>query len=207
MYVNAWKKIKRKNGLNGLKFITHAYSRSNPEISSRYPHFSSYIFNYQNYLQTWLGLSPTPFYCSLSQFTSSSSAHYDLLLDMAMSTMAVPSLTVRHLARSLATGIQLMPAILRKSSLLLACVLHYIYLTRSPLQNSFTPAVVGSTADMGNQLLLQRANTVCYIGDFSFRPYHLVRIRSRRETPSIALFIAQWATFNLFTYSFVLSRN
>jgi hypothetical protein len=46
--------------------------------------------------------------------------------------------------------------------------------TRSPLQNSFTPAVVGSTADMASPLPLQRANTVCYVGDFSFLPNQLV---------------------------------
>jgi hypothetical protein len=40
--------------------------------------------------------------------------------------------------------------------------------TRSPLQNSFTPAVVGSTADIASPLPLQHANTVCYVGGFSF---------------------------------------
>jgi hypothetical protein len=39
--------------------------------------------------------------------------------------------------------------------------------TRSPLQNSFTPEVVGSTADKSSSLPLQHANTVRYIGDFS----------------------------------------
>jgi hypothetical protein len=34
--------------------------------------------------------------------------------------------------------------------------------TRSPLQNSCTPAV-GSTADMASPLPLQLANTVCYV--------------------------------------------
>jgi hypothetical protein len=46
--------------------------------------------------------------------------------------------------------------------------------TRSPLQNSFTPAVIGSAADMASPLPLQRANTVCYVGDFSSLPDHLV---------------------------------
>jgi hypothetical protein len=36
---------------------------------------------------------------------------------------------------------------------------------QSPLQNSFTPTVVGSTADIASPLPLQRANTVCYVGD------------------------------------------
>jgi hypothetical protein len=39
--------------------------------------------------------------------------------------------------------------------------------TRSPLQNSFTPTVVGSTADMASPLPLQSANTVCYVGDIA----------------------------------------
>jgi hypothetical protein len=46
--------------------------------------------------------------------------------------------------------------------------------TRFPLQNSFTPAVVSSTADMANPLPLQRANTMCYVGDFNFLSDHFV---------------------------------
>jgi hypothetical protein len=46
--------------------------------------------------------------------------------------------------------------------------------TQSPLQNSFTPAIVGSTADIASPLPLQHANTVCYVGDFSSLPGHLV---------------------------------
>jgi hypothetical protein len=46
--------------------------------------------------------------------------------------------------------------------------------TRSPLY-SFTPEVVGSTADMGSPLPLQRANTVCYdffyLGKTMYRSY------------------------------------
>jgi hypothetical protein len=45
--------------------------------------------------------------------------------------------------------------------------------TRSPLQNSLFQAVVVSTADMAS-LPLQHANTVCYVGDFSSLPDHLV---------------------------------
>jgi hypothetical protein len=63
--------------------------------------------------------------------------------------------------------------------------------TRSPLWNSFTPAVVRSTADMVSSLPLQHANTVYYLGDFSSLPDYLVSIRSRRKTPSIALSIAR----------------
>jgi hypothetical protein len=39
--------------------------------------------------------------------------------------------------------------------------------TRSPLQNSFTPAVVSSTADMASPRPFQHANRVCYVGDFN----------------------------------------
>jgi hypothetical protein len=39
--------------------------------------------------------------------------------------------------------------------------------TRSPLQDLFIPAVVGSTADMASPLPLQHGNTVRYVGDFS----------------------------------------
>jgi hypothetical protein len=46
--------------------------------------------------------------------------------------------------------------------------------TRSPLQNSFTPVVVGSTADMASPLPLHYANTVSYVGKFSSLSNHLV---------------------------------
>jgi hypothetical protein len=45
--------------------------------------------------------------------------------------------------------------------------------TRSRLQNSFTPEVVGSTADVASLLPLQHTNTACYVGDFSSLPDHL----------------------------------
>jgi hypothetical protein len=44
--------------------------------------------------------------------------------------------------------------------------------TRSPFQNSFTPALVGSTADMASPLPFQHANTVRYVGAFSSLPEH-----------------------------------
>jgi hypothetical protein len=50
----------------------------------------------------------------------------------------------------------------------------YTTFTRFPLQSSFTPAVVGSTADMASPLPLQHGNTVCYVGDFSSLPDHVV---------------------------------
>jgi hypothetical protein len=93
--------------------------------------------------------------------SSSSSADYSPLLDIGLSNS--------HLAWSSATRIQLPPAVLRKSSLHLAwgrSVGHTTFTeTRSPFQNSFTPAVDGSTADMVSPLPLQHASTVCYVGD------------------------------------------
>jgi hypothetical protein len=59
--------------------------------------------------------------------------------------------------------------------------------TRSPLQNSFTPAIVGSTAHIASPLPFQHANAVCYVGDRII----WFRIRSRRETPSIAFSLAR----------------
>jgi hypothetical protein len=57
----------------------------------------------------------------------------------------------RHLARSSATRIQLPPTVLRKSLLHLAGAFYTTFTeTWSPLQNSFTPAVVSSNADMAN---------------------------------------------------------
>jgi hypothetical protein len=46
--------------------------------------------------------------------------------------------------------------------------------TQSSLWNYFTPAFVGSTADMASPLPLQHANTVCYVGKFSSLPNYLV---------------------------------
>jgi hypothetical protein len=46
--------------------------------------------------------------------------------------------------------------------------------TRFPILNSFTPAVVGSAADMASPLSLQHVNTVSYVGDFSSLQDHLV---------------------------------
>jgi hypothetical protein len=74
--------------------------------------------------------------------------------------------------RSSVTCIQLLSAVLRKSSLHLLRASYTSFIeTRSPLKISFTSAVVGSTV---NPLPLQRVNTVCYVGDFSFLPDHLL---------------------------------
>jgi hypothetical protein len=92
---------------------------------------------------------------SLKQFTrflvetvlcesSSSSAHYSPLLDIGLPNFS-PSPSI------------VTPPGLRASYTTLTE-------TRSLLQNSFTPVVVGSTADMASPL--QYANTVCYVRDF-----------------------------------------
>jgi hypothetical protein len=60
--------------------------------------------------------------------------------------------------------------------------------TWSPLQNSFTPAVIGSTANMASALLLQHANTVCYVGDFSSLPDHLVSGSIPQRNPEHSYF-------------------
>jgi hypothetical protein len=58
--------------------------------------------------------------------------------------------------------------------------------TRSSLQNSFTPTVVGSTVGMASPLPLQHANTVCYVSDFNSLPDHVVSDLIPQITPSIA---------------------
>jgi hypothetical protein len=46
------------------------------------------------------------------------------------------------------------------------------------LQNSFTPTVVGSTADMASPLPLQHANTMRYVGNFSSQIWALLITKS-----------------------------
>jgi hypothetical protein len=57
-----------------------------------------------------------------------------------------------------------------------------------PLQNSFTPTVVDSTADMASPLPLQRANMLCYVSDFSSVPDHLVPISIPQRNPEHSSF-------------------
>jgi hypothetical protein len=67
----------------------------------------------------------------------------------------------------------------------------YTTFTRSPLQNSFTPVVIGSTADMDSPLPLQHANTVKYgvlCGDFSSLPDHLVSNSTPQRNPERSSF-------------------
>jgi hypothetical protein len=60
--------------------------------------------------------------------------------------------------------------------------------TRSPLQNLFTPAVVGSTADMSSPLPFRHANTLCYVGAFSsLESYWLIYFRLSALQPRSAL--------------------
>jgi hypothetical protein len=95
---------------------------------------------------------------------SSSSAYYSPLLDIGLSNV---SLDLRHPPAPASRPAQIVtPPGLRMSYTTFTE-------TRSPLQNSFTPAVIGSSADMASPLPLQHANTVCYVGDFSSLPDHL----------------------------------
>jgi hypothetical protein len=55
--------------------------------------------------------------------------------------------------------------------------------TQSSLQNSFTPAIVGSTNDKASPLPLQHAKTVCYVDDFSSLQDHLVSYSSPQRNP------------------------
>jgi hypothetical protein len=109
----------------------------------------------------------------------SSSTHYNPLLDIGLFLPPRSVFGYSHPAASSHSAQIVTPPSLRASYTTFTE-------TQSPLQNSFTPAVVGSTADMASPLPLQRANTVCYVGDFSSLPDH------RRA-------IARWATLNLWT--------
>jgi hypothetical protein len=60
--------------------------------------------------------------------------------------------------------------------------------TRSPIQNSFTPVVNGSTADITSLLPLQHGNTVCYVGDFSSLPDHLLSDSIPQRNPEHSSF-------------------
>jgi hypothetical protein len=63
---------------------------------------------------------------------------------------------------------------------------------QSPLQNSFTLGVVGSTAAIASPLPLQCTNTVCYVSEFSFLLDHLVSVSIPRRNP-------ERTTLNLWT--------
>jgi hypothetical protein len=101
--------------------------------------------------------------------SSSSSAHYSPLLDIGLSNLS-PSRSIlgySHPAPASRPAQIVIPSGLRTSYTTFTE-------TQSSLQNSFTPAVVGSTADMASPPPLEHANTVCYIGDFSSLSNYLV---------------------------------
>jgi hypothetical protein len=98
---------------------------------------------------------------------SSSSARYSPLLDMGLSNS--PTL---HLARSSATRIQLLRALLRKSSLHLPWGRPTLRLPRGGLHSRTRLSQRLSVLRL--IWLLQQRKTVCYVGDFSSVPDHLV---------------------------------
>jgi hypothetical protein len=107
--------------------------------------------------------------CRIRHFlsSSSSSVHYSPLLNIRLSNFS-PSRSIfgySHSAPASRHAQIVTPPALRAST---------FTETRPPLQNSLNPAAVGSTADMASPLPLQHANTVCYVGDFSSLPDHLV---------------------------------
>jgi hypothetical protein len=94
--------------------------------------------------------------------SSSSSAHYSPLLDIGLSSFS-PSDSIfgkSHPAPASRPAQIVTPPNLRASYTMFTK-------TRFLLENSFTPEVVGSTAEMTSPLSLQHPDTVCYIGDFS----------------------------------------
>jgi hypothetical protein len=122
--------------------------------------------------------------------SSSSSAPYTStvrpLLDIGLPTFC-------HFVRSSATRIHLSS---RPAQIVTSLGLRVSYITFtetwSSLQNSFTLTVVGCTADMASPPPpLQRANTICSMVALVFCRITSFRMRSRRETPSIALSIAR----------------
>jgi hypothetical protein len=93
--------------------------------------------------------------------SSLSSAHYSPLLNIGLSNCS-PSRSIfgySHPAPASRTAQMVTPPDLRASY-------NTFTETRSPVQNSFAPAVVGSTADMASPLPLLHANTVFYVSDF-----------------------------------------
>jgi hypothetical protein len=108
------------------------------------------------------------FYSSSSSSILSLSAHFSPLLEIGLSNFS-PSPSI--------FGYSLSPAS-RSPQIVTPPGLRASYTTftemRSPLQNSFTPGVVGSTVDTASPLPLQHANTVCCVGDLNPLPDHLV---------------------------------
>jgi hypothetical protein len=100
--------------------------------------------------------------------SSSSSAHYSPLLDI------IQLLSISLDLRLLEYSSRQPPCVNPHATWHRVTSFTTFTETRSPLQISFTPAVVGSTADMASPLPLEHANMVYYVGDFSSLPDHLV---------------------------------
>jgi hypothetical protein len=99
---------------------------------------------------------------SIPTSSSLSSCHHSTLPDIDLSN-SLPSRTIfgySHPAPASHSAQNVTPPDLRASYT--TC-----FETRSPLQNSFTPTIVGFTADMASPLPLQRTDTMCCVGDFS----------------------------------------
>jgi hypothetical protein len=107
------------------------------------------------------------------KYSQSSPVHYSSLLDIDLSNFS-PSRSIFGYLHPAPASRSAPPPGLRAS---------YTTFTEtlSPLQNSFTLAVVGCTADTTSPLLLQRAMSVTLV----FCRIASLWIRSRRETSSI----------------------
>jgi hypothetical protein len=124
------------------------------------------------------------FVLNLGLYSSSSSVHFSPLLDIDISNLSPRSIfDSSHPAPAIRPAQILTPPGLRASYTTFTE-------TRSPLQNSFTPAVIGSSADMARPLPVQRANTACYVGDLarSFPPDYFVSDSIPQRNPEHTFF-------------------
>jgi hypothetical protein len=112
--------------------------------------------------------------------SSSSSAYHNPLLDIGLSNI---SLDLRLLASS-----SCQPSCANRHSTWPEGVLHYVYLDAVSTPEIVYPAVIGSTADMASPLPLQHGITVCYVGDFSSLPDHLVSDSIPQRNPEHSSF-------------------
>jgi hypothetical protein len=118
-----------------------------------------------------------------AKLQSSSSAYYSPLLDIGLSNLSPCHSIFDYSHPALASR----PAQIVTPPGLRASYTTFTK-TRSPLQNSFTPAVIVSTADMASPLPHQHANTVCYVYDFSSLPEHLVSDSIPQRNPEHSSF-------------------
>jgi hypothetical protein len=119
---------------------------------------------------------------------------HSILLIIIIIISPLQSPTSRHFARSSATRILLcQPSCANRHSTWPEGILNYVY-----RDGVSTPELDYSRpVDMASPLSLQRANTVCYVDDFSFLPDHFVLDSIPQRTPA-----SRWAILNLWT-----SRN